>query len=244
MAEGRSEFSTRGLFLPNGKRIFSTPTTEQIAVVNAHPKAEYFSTLGPNPEVTSKWMIPFGVHHIPGFLEHFNKKGNTYYEKHVLGPLLEKVSSEFGISPPNLALRGSAGSLDRQIDTKTYGKILTLEQMLKAGSDTGKQTTQVASFDKEIDPKSITEDAVTSYGRGHADAYLKSWSGMLRNDLIDQEDAKSIFPILFIYDTTKIKKDHFDHVLPNDPKLREQAIVKAYVLDHLHEENAKKIKVT
>lgn len=244
MAEGRSELSARGLYLPNGKPILSTPSPEQIAAINANPKAEYFSTLGPNPEVTPKLIVPFGIHRIPGVLTHFNKTGRVYYEQYMLGPLLEKVSSEFGISPPNLALRGSAGSLDKQVDTKTYGKILTLEQILKAGSDTGKQKTRVASFDEKIDPKTVTDETFTSYARGHADAYLQSWSAMLRNDLINDEDAKSIFPILFIYDTTKLRKDNHDHVLPNDPKLREQAIVKTYVLDHLHEENTKKIKTT
>lgn len=244
MAEGRSELSTRGLFLPNGKPILSTPSPEQIAAVNANPKAEYFSTLGPTPEVTPKLLVPFGIHRIPGVLEHFNKEGRVYYEQYILGPLLEKISSEFGISPPNLALRGSAGSLDRQVDTKTYGKILTLEQMLKAGSDTGKQKTRVASFDKGIDPKSVTENSITTYARGHSDAYLQSWSAILRNDLINDEDAESIFPMLFIYDISKLRRDKHDQVLPDDPKLREQAIIKAYVLDHLHEENTKKIKVT
>lgn len=240
MSESGSELSDRGLFLPNGKPILSTPSPDQIVKINSEPRAEYFSTLGSKPEVVASWLKFGGIDKIPGVVGQFNKTAYEYHQKHVLGPLLERVSSEFGIAPTNVVLRGSAGSIDEPVDAKTYGKILTLDQMLKAGSDTGKNRTRVASFEDPINPKSVTEDAVTLYGRGHADAYLQSWSAMLRNDLINEENAKSIFPILFIYDASKLKRDNHDQVLPDDPREREKVIIKAYVLDHLHEENAKK----
>lgn len=243
MEEGSISISERGLFRPDGKPIFSTPTPEQISQINSLPQAEYFSTLAEDPEVVARFLKYAGIYRVPGIMYQFNQTAYKYHRKYVLNPLLEKISSEFGTSPQDIVIRGTAGSIDRPVDTKTYGRLMTLEQMLKAGSDTGKQETRVASLAEKIDPK-LVEEAVTTYGRGHADAYLQSWSAILRNDLLSSEDAKSIFPILFIYDAKMLKRSNHDQLLPDEPELREKAIIKAYVLDHLHEENARKVKTT
>lgn len=234
MAETGTEPPSRGLFLPNGKPIISTPSSEQIAVVNAHPKAEYFSTLGVSPEVVTNWATKIRLPYTPGFLNPL-KHESFYLRKYIADPLWEKLDSEFGLEPENLAIRGTAVAIDHPVKTKTRGEVRTLSQILEEGSDTGSDKTKLANLSKTAPPGSRI-----TYSRDHSELYLTTWAGLFREDVEREGDDKLIYPALLVYDTRNMKVNGSEVSLPEDPKLRKEAIVKAYVLDQLHEGNTKK----
>lgn len=234
MAEAGTELPQRGLFLPNGKPILSTPSPEQIVAINTHPKAEYFSTLGPNPEVVVNWTNHFGLHRIPGLLNPFIKYGSYYFRKHVVNHLWEKIDSEFGSELENMAVRGTAVALGSPVKT-TRGEVHSLSQILNEGSDTGSNRTRLATLSA-----SVTSESPILYDRRHSEHYLPTWASLFRRDVEKEGDEKLIYPVMLVYDTRNMVVNHGDVTLPDDPKLRQDAIVKAYVLDHLHDENTKK----
>lgn len=236
MSESGTEPPSRGLFLPNGKPILSTPSPEQIAEINAHPRAEYFSTLRPNPEVVANWTTHFGLHRVPGLLNPFIKRGRYYFGKHVLNPLWEKIDSEFGLEPENMAVRGTAVALGSPVKTRTRGEVRSLSQILNEGSDTGSNRTRLAALSP-----SVTSESPILYNRAHSGNYLDTWAWLFRQDVGKEGDEKLIYPAMLVYDTRNMVINYGDVTLPDDPKLRQDVIVKAYILDHLHSENTKKL---
>lgn len=230
-----SELPQRGLFRPDGKPIISTPTPEQIVAINTHPKAEYFSTFGPNPEMILRWTTRFGLHRFSRLIEPFVKNGYYYFNRHVLHPLWEKVDSEFGLGPEHIAIRGTAAAVGLPVKLKNGVEVRSLLQILSEGSDTGSQRTRLATL-------SMSPGSPITYSRDHSGNYLNTWAWLFRRGVEEEGDDKRIFPLMLVYDTRNMEFGHHDVILPDDPKLRQNAILKAYIVDQLHSENTRRIK--
>ena len=226
--------SSRGIFMPNGRKIITTPTPEQVTAINSTPRAEYFSTLGSNPEIVSKWSTHFGLHHIPGLLKPFTQKDSFYFSKHVLEPLLEKIHSDpdlTNLPPKYRAVRGTAAALESPVKLKNGGEVRTLKQILDDGSDTGKREIRTAALSADYDYNEHPGHAPI----GHTKDYLPHHATMLRREVAHEGEDQRIYPLMLVYDMRNFEIAGWDPVLPEDPDKRREAIVKAYVVDYLHQ---------
>lgn len=229
-----SESPKRGLFHPSGRVIISSPTPEQIQAINSTPRAEYFSTLGPNPETIAKWSTHFGLHRIPGLLKPFTQKDSDYFSKFVWDPLIDKINSDPAlahIEPRHIAVRGTAAALGSPVKLKDGSEARSLEQILRDGSDTGKRELRAAALSKDYD----FNEHPGHPPLGHTKAYLPHHATMLRREVAGEGEDQPIYPLMLVYDMRNLEIDSYDVVLPEDPAKRHEAIIKAYVVDYLHQ---------
>ena len=208
----------RSLFNPEGKLLLAVPNHEMIAALSADdPRITSFAydltALGESM-VTSDGKVK-----APSISE-------PSYMGIVSSPLAAQVMKDFP-DVPSFKVRGIAASIDGTIHDGT-SQVKDLREVLKLGDEQGRAHMNVASLD-------IDDETGKPSIHYRVNQYLMGGSTSVRWEL-PKDDAEKVFPVLLVYDPTKLRKpprpDEYRMFLPEDPQERASAILKAYVLPY------------
>lgn len=215
-----------GIFTDSRVPIIEAPTPEQIARLKENPKIEYFPTRVPEDWIKNMPLTDADMESIrmPGMPTDF------VYNELVLNRLEKYVANIYKDRFP-IGIRGTVASIEGPIINGQI-RINDIQQMLAEGSDRGGDETNIAIMDKTKfeDP---WMDPQIHY---RTKQWIAQSSQEMRKALeADPEARKKIFPVLFVYDLSKLKPGtHYGGKLPDSQEERAEAIIKAYVTDYPH----------
>src|SRR3989344_6735140 len=143
------------------------------------------------------------------------------YNINVSIPLAAQVLQDFPDEKVLLG-RGIAASINGPIyDGKNF-LVRDIRHVMRLGDEQGEDSTLLAGIGRG------SENVPNLHHR--INQFLISGQRNLRGR-VTPEAARTIFPVLLIYDKSKVKAmGGYDNALPNDPSERETCILKAYVV--------------
>lgn len=178
----------RGLFMNKGEPILTCPSPIQLHALEGLKHVDYFSPLGSSPECMDGVIGE-------GRLRSVNQtSGINYYKDLVTDPLTVKLKEEF-CDNGSIGIRGTACSLNGPIEAR-YDVIRDIRQIVREGTDTGRQDTAIMVFD----PKG--NESISGYPL----MYLQYWAKMIQMTQAGGPNIH-IFPLLLAYDLSFMKSD-------------------------------------
>lgn len=159
---------------------------------------------------------------------HNNHIGEAGYNELVSAPLAKKLAEKY--KDRKIAFRGIMCSINGTVYSEGI-LVRDIREVSQLGDEQARDTTLVAGFtsDQKIEHGKIPEDLTLHY---RVNQYL-SYSNFFGMDLRDPGAADKLFPVLLVYDSTKLVKsgdNMYSYNLPNDPIEKGAIILGAIVL--------------
>jgi len=156
-----------------------------------------------------------------GHLLNWSNNEDYEYYKRISAPLAAQVMKEFPNEEALLA-RGIAASLNGAVTDGNALLVRDIRHVLHVGNEIKSPGTLMASVG--IDEENMP------FMHHRINQYLISGQWGLRRKL-PSESAKNIFPVLLVYDKSKVQAGGgYYYALPDDEASREACILKAYIL--------------
>ncbi len=231
-----------GLYTETGEPIFESPTLSQIQRIAGDPRIEYFPFQIPDGEVTrvvndlggvailnDPKVLREGLVTLPlednRLLLLREGRGGTekLFMRYIIDFLVLHMKKELG-EKFLVGLRGTCCSVDGSINAGGL-QVMDIKDVVQKGNE-----------------RSHNEAPMTGFGDESNELHYRTqqylvWSAQhLRRDLSEYpEQAAKIFPVLLVYDKSKMNMQeggaYLKVTLPDSEEEASQAIIKAYVLD-------------
>lgn len=142
------------------------------------------------------------------------------YNENVSARLAEQVLRDFP-NEESILGRGIAASINGPVYDGKNLLIKDIRHTLQTGSDGRSDITLLAGVGRDGERAPSLDHYINKY-------LISGQRGLRKR--VDPEAARTIFPVLLIYDRSKMKATGgYTFVLPSDPKEREACILKAYI---------------
>ncbi|MBP9719119.1 MAG: hypothetical protein KBD46_01515 [Candidatus Levybacteria bacterium] len=210
---------SRGLFTDTAHAVLEPPDDDHIRRVSDIPNVTYFPT-----HIPSRWQGSVLI--TDAQVTVLKKEGynvtDRFYQEMVEQPLGKRIFEEF--EGKKILLRGIGCSIGEHIEMGTV-IVKNIAEIMRDGCEFDeKNATAVTKFD--TDKKNIL--FLTTL-------WLKKSARNVRNLLGGTtKEAKQIYPVVLVYDATKLQKSRGDYayMFPQTAALRAQVILKAYITDY------------
>jgi hypothetical protein len=208
---------SHGLFTDTGTAVLEPPSDVQLHMLETLPNAAYFPT-----RIPSRWhdSLPFSASLLGMLKKDGYNATDRFYQEMVEDPLGEHIAREFQGKP--ILLRGSACSIENHI---VHGaiQIKNVKEVIRDGCEyDDKESIALTSFD-------AYHQRIASL----TTLWLKKSPRNLRNLVGKHSHATQIYPVLLVYDGTKLQKGSgYTFNFHPTRASRSQAILKAYITDY------------